>query len=500
MASTNQMITKSLGGISPVIAVHRGAAKPLHRQIYDAYRDGITAGQLSPGQQVPSSRALSSELGISRIPILEAYSQLLAEGYFESRAGTGTFVSSSLPDQLASSAHWSAELSQSGSRRVSRRADLTVWRRPWMHSSGPFSIGQLAFDHFPFSVWSTLMARRARKVNASSLNYSDAMGDKEFRETLALYLRTSRGVHCDPGQIMIVSGSQQALDLCARILVDPGDPVWVEEPGYGLMRHALKLAGCRLIPVPVDDQGLDVAAGIKKSATARAAYVTPSHQYPLGATMSASRRMQLLDWAHKVDSWIVEDDYDSEYRYESMPIASLQGLDQGSRVIYIGTFSKTLFPSLRIGYIVIPPDLVDRFATVRGATDICAPHFYQSVLTDFIDQGHYARHLRKTRLIYNERRYTLVNALQRAFGSGLQIMGAEAGMHVAVTLPPGLEDYEISLRAAEQNLWIWPLSTTYMGKNTRQGFILGFGSTKLSEMPKAVRCLQEVVLTRQKRG
>ncbi len=498
MTTYHQSNSKSLGGISPVIAVHRGGAKPLHRQIYDAYRDGITAGQLSRGQQVPSTRALSAELGISRIPILEAYSQLLAEGYFESRVGAGTFVSSSLPDLLASPAHWSAEPSQSGSRTVSRRADLTVWRRPWMRSSGAFSIGQLAFDHFPFTIWSTLMARRARKVNASSLNYSDAMGDKEFRKTLALYLRISRGVHCDAGQIMIVSGSQQALDLCGRILVDPGDPVWIEEPGYGLMRHTLTIAGCRLVPVPVDDQGLDVAAGIKKSPTARAAYVTPSHQYPLGATMSASRRLQLLDWAHKVDSWIVEDDYDSEYRYESMPIASLQGLDQGSRVIYIGTFSKTLFPSLRIGYIVIPPDLVDRFATVRGATDICAPHFYQAVLTDFIEQGHYARHLRKTRLIYNERRNALVSALQRAFGSRLQIMGAEAGMHVSVTLPPGLGDYEISLRAAEENLWLWPLSTAYMGKNAQQGFILGFGSTKVSEMPKAVRRLHDIVYARQK--
>ena len=496
MTSHSQAITKPLGGISPVIAVHRGSRKPLHHQIYDAYRDGITAGQLAPGQQVPSTRALSTELGISRIPILEAYSQLMAEGYFESRAGAGTFVSSSLPDQLASSTHGSAELS--GSRRVSRRGDLTIWRRPWTRSSGPFSIGQLAFDHFPFTTWSTLMARLARKVNASSLNYGGAMGDKEFRKTLALYLRTSRGVHCDAGQIMVVSGSQQALDLCARVLVDPGDPVWVEEPGYGLMRHALNLAGCRLIPVPVDDQGLDVAAGIEKSPTARAAYVTPSHQYPLGATMSASRRLQLLDWAHKADAWVVEDDYDSEYRYESMPIASLQGLDRGSRVIYIGTFSKTLFPGLRIGYIVIPPDVVDRFATVRGAVDICAPHFYQGVLTDFIDEGHYARHLRKTRLIYNERRNALVNALQRAFGSRLQIMGAEAGMHVTVTLPPGVEDYEISLRAAEENLWLWPLSTTYMSKNTRQGFILGFGSTKLSEMPKAVRRLRDIMFERHK--
>src|SRR5581483_11669036 len=234
---------------------------------------------------------------------------------------------------------------------------------------------------------------------------------------------------------------------------------------------------------------------------ARAAFVTPSHQYPLGATMTAARRLQLLEWAQQADTWIVEDDYDSEYRYESMPVASLQGLDQNSRVIYIGTFSKTLFPSLRLGYMVIPPDLVDRFSGVRSATDICPPLFYQAVLADFMDQGYYARHIRKTRLLYAERRSVLVEALNSAFGSSLGILGAEAGMHLTITLPPGVPDHEISLRAAEERLWLWPLSATYAGKNARQGFVLGFGSTKATDIPKSVERLRDLItLAAGKRG
>jgi GntR family transcriptional regulator/MocR family aminotransferase len=294
--------------------------------------------------------------------------------------------------------------------------------------------------------------------------------------------------------VMVISGSQQALDLTARVLLDPGSPVWIEDPGYELLRDALRMAGCRLVPVPVDREGLDVAAGIRRCRRARAAYVTPSHQYPLGVTMSASRRLQLLEWAHQSGAWIVEDDYDSEYRYESMPVASLQGLDHGSRVIYIGTFSKTLFPALRLGYMVVPPDLIERFAAVRRVADLCPPHFYQAVLTDFIAQGHFERHIRKTRMVYRERRSTLVEALRREFGSELEILGAEAGMHLVVTLPPHLTDREISARAARQNLWLWPLSTAYLEAPARQGFILGFGSTKAAEMPQAVRRLRESLL------
>jgi GntR family transcriptional regulator/MocR family aminotransferase len=292
---------------------------------------------------------------------------------------------------------------------------------------------------------------------------------------------------------MIVTGSQQALELSARVLLDPGSSVWVEEPGYWLTRHVLIGAGARMVPVRVDSEGIDVSAGIKLCRNARAAYVAPSHQYPLGATMSASRRMQLLDWAQSAGSWVIEDDYDSEYRYGSMPIASLQGLDQHSRVIYIGTFSKTLFPALRLGYVVIPEDLVARFVAVRHAMDVTPPSFFQAVLTDFMNEGHFARHIRRMRLLYGERRTALVESLRKEFGSTLEILGAEAGMHLAGIFPKLLRDTDIANRAARQNLWLWPLSPSYLGKNPRHGLVLGFGSTTVEEMPRAVRRLKEVL-------
>jgi GntR family transcriptional regulator/MocR family aminotransferase len=312
------------------------------------------------------------------------------------------------------------------------------------------------------------------------------MGSEPMRDAICTYLRTSRAVRCDPQQIMIVSGSQQALEISARVLLDPQSPVWIEEPGYWLARHVLMAAGCRLVPVPVDSEGMDVAAGIKLSRKARAAYVAPSHQFPLGATMSASRRLQLLEWARRSGSWIIEDDYDSEYRYASMPIASLQGLDHDSRVIYIGTFSKTLFPSLRIGYAVIPKDLVSRFVAVRYTIDISPPYLYQAVLTDFINEGHFARHIRRMRLLYDERRTALVDSLRNEFGSSLNVHGSEAGMHLVVTLSKGFRDHEVAARAARQKLWLTPLSPAYLGKARRHGFILGFGSTRATEMPQAV--------------
>lgn len=488
---------KSPGGFSPVIAVDRNALKPLHKQIYDAFRATIVARNLRAGQQIPSTRALASDLGISRIPVLNAYAQLLAEGYFESRVGTGTFVSGSLPDQLTSCEHPRDGTAERGSgpRPVSRRSGLLLRgeKAPWLTGWGAFSVGQLGFDHFPLQVWSSLITRHGRSLGPRELNYGDPMGTKEFREAIAAYLRTSRAVRCEARQIMVVNGSQQALEISARVLLDPGSSVWIEEPGYPLLQSALSITGCRLVPVPVDGEGLDVAAGIRRSRKARAAFVTPSHQFPLGVTMSASRRLQLLDWAQSSGAWIVEDDYDSEYRYETMPIASLQGLDHNSRVIYIGTFSKTLFPSLRLGYLVIPPDLIDRFVAVRRSMDLSPPHFYQTVLTDFMNEGHFSRHIRKMRLIYSERRSKLVEALQSEFGSWLPVAGERAGMHLVVTLPKGLLDQEISVRAAGQGLWLWPLSPSYLGKSSRQGFILGFGTTKASEIPDAVQHLAGVL-------
>ena len=328
---------------------------------------------------MPSTRVLALELGISRIPVLSAYAQLLAEGYFESRVGSGTIVSRSLPSRVSAPQTASAVSTRVGLKRrpLAKRCSILpgagdFYRR---RGAGAFVASQVAFEHFPLQVWNSLVTRHSRSMRAKSLDYGDPMGLKELREAIAAHLRTARGVRCEAQQIMIVSGSQQGLEVSARVLLDPGNRVWMEEPGYAFARSVFAFMGCQVVPVPVDAEGLNVAAGIKKCREARAVLVTPSHQYPLGVTMSASRRLQLLDWAERYGSWIIEDDYDSEYRYESMPVTSLQGLDRNSRVVYIGTFSKVLFPSLRLGYVVFPADMVERSLAVRFAMDISPPNF-----------------------------------------------------------------------------------------------------------------------------
>jgi GntR family transcriptional regulator / MocR family aminotransferase len=486
--------------LSPVVAVDRKVAKPLHRQIYDAYRGLIVGGSLGAGQQIPSTRALAADLKISRIPVLTAYSQLLAEGYFESRAGAGTFVCSSLPDQFASSAVRpnglaNARAPNSSARSISRRASSLPRYRPvpWLRGFGAFNSSQPAFDQFPFQVWSRIVMRHCRGPHTSALQYGGPFGFEPLREAICTYLKTARAVRCDPSQVMIVTGSQQGLEIATRALLDAGNPAWIEEPGYWLTRDVLTATECRIIPVPVDHEGLDVAAGIKLCRKGKAAFVAPSHQYPLGATMSASRRLQLLDWAQSSGAWIIEDDYDSEYKYGSMPIASLQGLDHHSRVIYIGTFSKTLFPSLRLGYIVIPPDLAAHFAAVRRAMDIAPPLFFQIVLADFMREGHYARHIRRMRQLYAQRRAALVAGLRKEFGPPFEIVGAEAGMYLTVLLPKGFRDQDVAMRAARERLWVVPLSPAYIGPHPRQGLLLGFGNTTVEQMPRALRQLKSVI-------
>jgi GntR family transcriptional regulator/MocR family aminotransferase len=486
---------KVANSFCPVVAIDHEDVRPLHRQIYDGFRTAILRNNLTAGQQVPSSRQLASELGISRIPVLTAYSQLLAEDYFETRSGSGTFVSRSLAARKSAMAQpTNGNGTSAGNRPVSRRAQdvATLGSWPWVFGWGAFAVGQVALDHFPFATWSRLISRHSQRVHARALHFSDPMGAPEFRKEIATYLRTARAVNCDPEQILIVSGSQQAIELTTRVLTDPGSHVWMEEPGYWSVRRALLLTGCSPVPVPVDQEGIDVAEGVRLCRNARVAFVTPSHQFPLGSTMSAARRIQLLEWAEETGAWIVEDDYDSEYRYEAMPIASLQGLDRNSRVIYIGTFSKTLFPSLRVGYIVVPHDLIKQFVAVRLASDLYPPHLYQAALADFMAQGHFARHIRRTRQLYRERRSALVECLRQEFGPSLEILGAEAGVHLVIKLPSDICDGELAERAAQEKLWLWPLSRTYIGA-PEQGIILGFGSTPDREIPNAVHRLKVLV-------
>ncbi|HET9316041.1 MAG TPA: PLP-dependent aminotransferase family protein, partial [Vicinamibacteria bacterium] len=464
-------------GILPPVSVDRASDVPLYRQVYDGYRDAIVLRRLRAGERVPSTRDLARELGISRIPVLTAFEQLLAEGYFEARVGAGTFVARVLPDDFHASARKpDAAPAPRGPRRLARSADpLLREPEPWLGGRGPFRLSQPAVEHFPVQPWSTLVSRHLRNPRASLLHYGDPKGHAPFREAVAAYLRTARGVRCEADQVLVVSGSQQALAIAARVLFEPGAPVWMEEPGYAGARDALTMAGARLVPVPVDRAGLEVSAGIAREPGARGAYVTPSHQYPLGVTMTAARRLQLLDWARRAGAWIVEDDYDSEYRYESLPIASLQGLDRDSRVVYVGTFSKVLFPALRLGYLAVPPDLVPRFTAVREAMDVCPPSLLQAVLADFIAEGHFGRHLRRMRLLYAQRRQALVDALARELPA-LEVMGDAAGMHLVAALPDRARDREVAVRAAAQGLWTMPLSACYLGPSGRPGLVLGYGA------------------------
>jgi GntR family transcriptional regulator / MocR family aminotransferase len=486
-------MTTVLRGISTLVTADKKSSKPLYRQIYESYRTKILSRELRAGQLVPSSRDLARELRISRLPVLNAYAQLLAEGYFETRIGAGTFVARAFPETPTHSATQILPDSEPRQRSVSAHASaLPPYERPyWAAHLGPFQVGQPALREFPVRKWSKLVARCARRMTVDRLRYGNPMGLEELRKVIASYLRTSRGVRCDSGQIMIVSGSQQALDISTRVLLNAGARVWIEDPGYWLARYVLRGAGCRAVPVPVDAEGLNVAEGTKRCRMGRAAFVAPSHQFPLGVTMSAGRRLQLLEWASTVGAWIVEDDYDSEYRYDSMPIASLQGLDQHARVIYIGTFTKVLFPSLRLGYIVIPNDLVERFLAFRQAMDLCPPQETQVVVAEFIRSGHFSRHIRKMRTIYAERRRVLVREIERAFGDSCTVVGTDAGMHLTLMMRSRLRDQEVAAKALQRKVLVSPQSLTYVGRAPQQGLVLGFGNADVAQIPGSVQLLRQ---------
>jgi GntR family transcriptional regulator / MocR family aminotransferase len=481
----------------PPVALEDRSQTPIYRQLYDWFRRAILNRQMRPGHRVPSTRALAAELKISRITVLNAYEQLLAEGYFETFVGAGTCVAASIPDDTLSPPAVKArkerqETVGKPSRRLSRRgaALMRVPAQPWLKISGAFRVSLPALDHFPNGIWSKLVVRHSRKPPSSIMAYGDARGYLPFREAIAEYLGAVRGVRCQPSQILVTTGSQQGLQLSAHVLLNPKDQVWMEEPGYPGARQAFMTAGAQLIPVPVDDEGINVAEIVHRGRDGRAVYVTPSHQYPLGATMSAARRMLLLDWASRSGVWIVEDDYDSEYRFGSRPVASLQGLDTDARVIYVGTFSKVMFPALRLGYVVVPPDVAPAFASARDAADIFSSTLYQAVMTDFIREGHFARHIRRMRMLYMERRRALVKAIQIQMGDMLEVIGAEAGMHLVALLPPQIDDVAVSKRAVQNGISAMPLSTCYLKSPARPGLILGYGGANARQIHDGIRKLR----------
>ncbi|HZZ88265.1 MAG TPA: PLP-dependent aminotransferase family protein [Caulobacteraceae bacterium] len=488
-------MTRARTDFSLPIALEPGAS-PLYRQVYDWVQRAIVDGRLKPGQRVPSTRRLAAELRVSRVPILTAFEQLHAEGYLESTIGAGTRVAASMPEQALRSLPRRRPAEACGPRRVSQQAAEALSQPDQLgppSTLGAFRVSLPALDAFPAKLWASLLARHARRAAPDLMDYSDPMGHLPFREALAEYLGAARGVRCEAAQVMVVSGSQQGLQLAASALLDPGDAVWIEEPGYPGAQRAFAAVGAELVPLPTDAQGLDVAAGVLRRPDARAAYVTPAHQYPLGVTMSASRRVSLLNWAAAANAWIFEDDYDSEFRFESRPFASLQGVDEGHRVIYFGTLSKVLFPGLRIGYVVVPTDLVDAFRAVRTAMDIFPSALFQAALADFFREGHFARHIRRMRLLYMNRATRLADAIQRACGGRLELAGPPAGMHLSVYLPPGVDDASVARRALRQGVTVLPLSAFHLAQPSRPGLVLGFGDADEAAIDRGVEVLAQVL-------
>ena len=468
--------------------IDRASGVPIHRQIYDGVRRAVLDGLLRPGQRVPSTRALAVELEVSRLPVLTAYDQLLHEGYLVGRVGSGTFVSAALPDDLlrpTTAGDSPAPSSRRGSQPPPRPRDEG--------GLGPFRMSLPALDQFPHAAWGRLVARHAHALTAADMAYGDPAGMVPLREAVAEHLRTARAVRCEAEQVLIVSGSQAALRLATAVLLDAGDRVAVEEPCYPGARAALSAGGVELVPVPVDEEGVSVAALKRRRGRVRAAYVTPSHQYPLGTSMTAARRFALLEWAFQRDAWVLEDDYDSEYRYVSRPLGALQGMDAHERVIYIGTFSKVLFPAVRVGYLVVPPALWQRFVDAREALDLFPPTLYQKALAEFLREGHFARHLRRMRGVYRDRRDALLTGLARHCADRLTVLNAEAGLHVAAVLRGRADDREVVRRMAPRGLTATALSSCYAGTDPRSGLLLGFGGSTERRLREATRVLGEVL-------
>lgn len=479
----------------PFVALEADA-RPLYRQIYDGYRRAILEGRLRAGQRIPSTRALARELGISRLPVLTAFEQLLHEGYLEGRPGSGTFVASSLQEMRDAAAP--ADTSPRGRSSRKRVDAITSALRPREVRSptpelGAFRVSLPALDHFPYKIWTRLVTRHARAMSIEQMAYGDPAGYLPLRHAVADYLRTARAVACDAGQVLIVSGSQMALHLCARVLLGPRDTICFEDPGYPGARAALTATGATLQSVPVDGDGLVVQSMARRKIPARAVYVTPSHQYPFGVSMNVSRRLELLRWARRNQAWIIEDDYDSDYRYSSRPLGALQGMNGADQVIYTGTFSKVLFPAMRIGYVVAPPSLVDRFIEQRLTLDLFPQTLDQLVLTDFLCEGHFSRHVRRMRTVYQARRDALVSGIRKHLGGLLTIVNADAGMHLTAKLPTGFDDVDIVRRAREREISAIALSTCYAANEGDPGLVLGFGGVPEAEIARGVLILAGVL-------
>ena len=479
---------------------------PLYRQVYRAVRGEILAHRLSPGTRLPSTRALATELGISRNIAILAYDQLLGEGYAQARTGSGTIVARTLPGEWsnarpagpAPAARAEPTLARFGERVVELgRQRAWGWQLQPARLPYDFRYGRPAFSEFPHAVWCRLLGRRARRVTVRDLDYGDPQGRLELREALAERLRRLRGIDARAERIVIVNGSQQALDLVTRVLLEPGDRVLIEEPHYLGARWVFTAAGAELVPATVDEEGMRVPKPSARGRSPRLAYVTPSHQFPTGVVLPVGRRLELLNWATRTGAFVLEDDYDSEYRYEGRPLQALAGLDETGRVIYVGTFSKLMFPALRLGYLVLPETLVAPVTAAKAIGDTGTASLEQLTLADFIREGHFERHLHRSRRRNAERRAALLEAVHEHFGERADVSGANAGLHVLAWLQgrDGGPIGSVRQKAEAAGVGLYSVAACYLYPPRRTGVLLGYGALRESVIREGIRRLAAALYT-----
>ncbi len=486
----------------PFIILDEKSDAPLYRQIYETIRRSILSGEFYSGKQLPASRHLAKQLGVSRMTVINAYDQLLAEGYLESRAGAGTYVAEHLPEEFLQTPR--VEVPTSESKTLPRNLKLSEYGSNVLQESRavlqsnqatpvvPFQYGLVAIDEFPFDIWAKLTNRCYYSLPRNEFGYGDPAGFFPLREAIAAYLKSFRAVNCTPEQIIVTTGAQHAFDLIGRIFLSPNAEAWVENPCYSGAKQVFQSFEAQLVPVAVDKNGFDVAA-LKQSRKAQLVYVTPSHQFPLGVTMSLSRRLQLLEWARAAESWIVEDDYDSEFRYEGRPLASLQGLDRAGRVLYIGTFSKTIFSALRLGCLVVPPDLIEVFTAVRALNGSHSPLIDQATLAAFINEGHFTRHIRRMRKLYQRRQEILITEVKKHLAGRLEVKKSLSGMHLIGWLPDGVDDRIVAEKAAEFGVKTVAVSSFLLTERERGGLVLGYAATSEKQIKQGVKQLAEAM-------
>jgi GntR family transcriptional regulator / MocR family aminotransferase len=469
--------------------VARGRPTPLFRQIYLEIRSAILAQALKPGTRLPSTRELASQLSVSRSAVVAAFDQLIAEGYIGGKTGSGTYVAADLfQNSAAQKAGLRKRAAPSRDVFVGDLVDVTT-----RNDERPFNLGRTLIDARTHSVWRKLTARACRSIDPVHLGYSDPRGLPALRQAVSDHLRVARGVRCDPDQIVITTGTQHAIDLVIRVLRLAGEKVWVEDPGYPLTVRALEAAGAIAHPVPVDAHGIDIRAGIAKAKSARAVFITPSHQFPTGVVLSMARRLALLDWARSSRSWIIEDDYSSEFRYGGRPLAALQGLDDGERVIYVGTLNKALFPGLRLGYAVVPNALLPNFVRTRYLADRQPASLHQAITAEFMNEGHFAAHIRRMRTVYAAQRDLLVKSLRRRLPDHAEVEPPDQGMHLVLYLNNGLSDVGIQRAAFAQRVVTRAMSQLYIAAPPRSALMLGFSGHPASSIPAAVARLAQVI-------